>query len=74
MNTCRGCKHWHQVGEPAAVATPAGQALMLGQPRPGECRARPPELVILPTPQGVSLRAAYKPLNDDFPACGEYAP
>lgn len=61
--TCGTCQHWHK--QPA-------DAMNLGQPAQGQCRAIPPACVPVGMSQQGRLNtfASYPMLPDSFPACG----
>lgn len=60
MNQCSTCTHWHRKLNIADMAAaPAG-----------ECRAQPPQLVLIPRDGGLVLTPFYPPLAGTFPACG----
>lgn len=38
------------------------------------CRRYPPEILPLPTPQGLTVNAVYPPVRSTSTACGEHKP
>lgn len=60
---CGTCAHWKK--RPT-------DPMNLGAPATGECRAVPPSVTLLPTPQGLAQASAYPQLPETFLACGLY--
>ena len=60
MPTCSTCSHWHK-GE--------RDPLNLTAPITGTCRGAPPQLMLVPTQQGIAQAVAYPTTPEDFPAC-----
>ena len=62
--SCGACRHWQRLPQPPGPAT-------LGRPPLGECRCLPPQVHLLPGPQGMPMQtAAYPQLPATFQACG----
>lgn len=59
--TCAGCRHWFG---------PTRNAANLGAPRVAECRAQPPQLLIIPVQGGAKIVPQHPQLPENWPACG----
>ena len=63
--TCSQCRQWIQMPvDPNNIAAERG----------GECRAVPPQVIVLYTPAGPQSGVAYPPTPPHFPACGLFVP
>lgn len=62
METCKGCY----------FALPVKSGIVIGQPWQGECTACPPQIIAVPTVQGLTTMAAYPPVTDKQRVCGMY--
>ncbi|MDE2104894.1 MAG: hypothetical protein KGL39_47090 [Patescibacteria group bacterium] len=75
--TCKTCRHWHAGNRPVLPAQDGqpGGAVDMSAKLIGECRARPPQVIMVELRQvGVGLEfrhnTAYPRMLEDFPACG----
>lgn len=64
-NSCSSCSNWIQ--DPVDPSN-------IGAPRPGECRCNPPQLLGIPTQNGIQLMVIYPKVPGNFNACAQYAP
>lgn len=59
---CGECQHWHrQIDLKNLAAEPVGQ-----------CRAMPPQLLMMPYQDGVKITPYFPLLKDESPTCGQY--
>jgi hypothetical protein len=63
--TCGACRHWHR--QPA-------DPMNLGGAPAGACRARPPQLVVLPAERGLQITAMYPIIDGRLAACALHEP
>lgn len=60
-SSCETCLHWHEQKDLTNLAATAA----------GQCRAMPPQLVLIPQPDGSLMLSPYYPtLGPSFPSCG----
>lgn len=60
MFKCETCRHWNKRSvDPNNLMAPVT----------GECRATVPQLLVIPTQQGLMINPAYPVLPANFPAC-----
>lgn len=69
--TCANCIHWREQSRPADPRTGA-VAIDPDAPRMGNCFRNPPQLLALPTAQGMAVQSVYPPLPDGYPACDQF--
>lgn len=71
---CGDCLHWHEEVQVQPAKPQSGvldmSHLDISQPRPGQCRCMPPQLM----PVGGGRATAFFPILDNTsPACGQHA-